>query len=161
MSSELQTRRFYLCSGRGVRWEEVGSGNGSRDFWEVGPFPARGAALIQCGVGGVGNRANPQTRTFVFVSFESFRVSLAALAAERVLPGSLQGGPPLPGMAWDWRPAGAASKGAEQKAGRCCLRSVCSFSYSFNKPVEHLLCARLYSMCRKYSSEQIRHELPI
>lgn len=83
-------------------WEEVGSGNQSRDIWEGGPFPARGAVLIQCGVGGVGNRASPQTRTFVIVSFESFSISLAALAAECVLPGFLRGGPPLPGEAQGW-----------------------------------------------------------
>lgn len=83
-------------------WEEVGSGNQSRDIWEAGPFPARGAALIQCGVGGVGNRTSLQTRTFVVVSFESFRISLAALAAGCVLPGSLRGGSPRPGMAPGW-----------------------------------------------------------
>lgn len=76
-------------------WEEVGSGNESRDFWEAGPFPARGAALIQWGGEGWGSGKQGQSpnQDVGDCVFESFRVSLAALAAERVLPGSPRGGP--------------------------------------------------------------------
>lgn len=58
-----------------------------------GPSAARGAVLIQCGEGeGWETAPNPKPVQSLFCLIKSFRATLAALAAECVLPRSLRGG---------------------------------------------------------------------